>query len=609
MNITEIVNQVLSTEGAAFFYTPPIYRDGLSYHFKRAGKIILSKKGSSLLRAINRFESEISGSAKGFCLINYEAGYQFEKKLRGYLPDDDTCLFRGYISAKKDIAVFHAGEIDYGVAQDNYCIRNFKLATTKKKYISDIKKIKEYIAAGDTYQVNYTAEGNFILEGEISELFTALIRKQSAEYTALINTGDRVIISVSPELFFRRKGKSIETKPMKGTIARGVNLHEDEKKINELKYSTKDMAENVMIVDLLRNDLGRICRFGSVKTKDLFRIEKYETLHQMTSRVEGKLKGDIKLGDILKNIYPCGSITGAPKIRTMEIINGIEKRDRGIYTGAVGLLGNNEAVFNVAIRTIELDRSGHGKIGIGSGIVWDSLPEKEYAETMLKSEFLVANSEEFSLFETLRYEDGILHDLEQHTERLRKSAEHFLFLFDEKKLRRKISAGLRRIPKTGKKRLRLTLSKNGRIEINVGEFPGTDGEISVIISDKRVHSSNFYQYFKTSNRKLYDEEHSKYLGQGFFDVLFLNENNLVTEGAISNIFVRKGDRWITPPVNDGLLAGIERKNWLNSDNNVHESSIHPDDLISADEIVLTNSLRGKSRVDKIYFGSREFREF
>lgn len=609
MNITEIVRQVLKTEGAAFFYTPPFYKDGLSYHFKKAAKIITSKKGSSLISAINRFESGISGSSMGYCLVNYEAGHQFEKKLMRYLPESGYCLFRGCISARKDINVYKPGEIEYDNSVGGYRIKNFKLATPKREYISDIKKIKSYISAGDTYQVNYTVEGNFRFEGDIAAFFIGLIRNQSAEYTAVINTGEGIIISLSPELFFRKKGRKIATRPMKGTIGRGINLHEDEKKFNELKYSTKDKAENVMIVDLLRNDLGRICEFGSVKTKEMFRIEKYETLYQMTSLVEGKLKGPGRLAEILKNIYPCGSITGAPKIRTMEIINEIENRSRGIYTGSIGLLSNNQAVFNVAIRTIELSASGNGKIGIGSGIVWDSSPEKEYSETLLKSEFLNSNSKDFSLFETLCYEDGKLRDFELHLERLKKSADHFLFLLDEKRLRLKVARSLRGLLPREKKRVKIILGKNGKTGIEVRDFPAVKNEIKVIVSEMKTNSSDASLYFKTTDRKLYDDEHAKYSAEGYFDVLFLNENNFITEGAISNIFVRKGDRWVTPPLNDGVLAGIERKNWLNGDSTVFESSLRPGDLLSADEIVLTNSLRGRTRVDKIYIGRNEFREF
>ena len=488
-----------------------------------------------------------------------------------------------------------------------YTISSFKINTSKQKYLSDIRKIKKYIEEGDTYQVNYTVKGKFKFDGDLIDMFKTLLFNQSAKYSAFINLGDRIIISLSPELFFEQFGQKIKTSPMKGTISRGINLREDELQKYKLEKSEKDKAENLMIVDLLRNDLGRISQYGKVKVNKLFKIEKYESLYQMVSSVEARLKKDIKLLEILKNIFPCGSITGAPKIKTMEVIKSLETEHRGIYTGSIGIVRKNDAVFNVAIRTIEIDKKGNGQIGLGSGIVWDSNAEQEYEETLLKSRFLIKPLKKFQLFETMKYENGEIYQFDTHLERLKKSAEHFLFCYNEKMLRRNLASVTSEL--NGKKRIKLILNKWGESNVIVKSYPTSPEKIKVIVSEKKVSSENTFQYFKSNNRALYDVEFEKYKAKDFFDVIFLNEKGQLTEGAISNIFVKQSDRWITPAINCGLLAGIERKLWLSSDMNAVEGILYLQDLLSCEEIVLTNSLRGRTTVHKLYLNENEFRAF
>ena len=288
---------------------------------------------------------------------------------------------------------------------EKYKIKNFKLNTSKNEFTKSISKIKSYIEEGDTYQVNYTIKGKFDFEGSYSGLFSNLVFNQSAQYIAVINNNGKIIISLSPEMFFEIKGRKIISKPMKGTARRGIDHSNDEFIKYELERSEKNRAENVMIVDLIRNDLGRVSEYGSVKVKNIFEVEKYESVYQMVSTVESKLKKNVKLSDILKNIYPCGSITGAPKIRTMEIINELEKEKRGIYTGSIGLIRKNKITFNVPIRTLTIDKkSNKGEIGLGSGIVWDSIAEEEYEETKLKGKFLTEPNKPFEIIETMKIE-------------------------------------------------------------------------------------------------------------------------------------------------------------------------------------------------------------
>lgn len=608
MTIDEILEHVVKTKGSAFFYTPSIYKNSKSFFFERPEKFITSRSQRSLLPAIERFDTLIQKNNLGYCLLNYEAGYCFEEKLEKILSENNEPLFRGFIFSKNNVKEISSVKINFSNCFNNYKISNFRICTSRKTYIDNVKKIKKYIAEGDTYQVNYTVTGKFKFSGSLAEFFKSLIFNQSAKYSAFINLGNSVVISASPELFFQQTGLTISVRPMKGTISRDININADIAKIHELLNSEKEQAENIMIVDLLRNDLGKISKYGSVKVKELFRIEKYESLYQMVSTIEAQLNSETRLSQIIKNLFPCGSVTGAPKIRTMEIIREMEKRNRGIYTGTIGIARKDECVFNVAIRTIVIDKNGSGRIGIGSGIVWDSDAEKEYSEVLLKSKFLIESQKEFYLFETMKFENGRIKDFEKHCDRLEKSAEYFLFSFDKKKFLKETQRQIDAIKSSSPKRVKIILDKRGNLEFVIKECIPVTGKTNVIISKKRVSSKNVYQYFKTSNRKLYDEEYAKYSNKGFFDVLFFNEKGELAEGAITNIFIRKGNDWLTPPINAGILPGIERSNFLERNPQIKEQIIRLEDLYEADEIVLTNSLRGKIVIDNLCFNEKSFRK-
>ena len=359
--------------------------------------------------------------------------------------------------------------------------------------------------------------------------------------------------------------------------------------------------------------MGRISEFGSVRLRKLFSIEKYETLLQMTSEVESLLRENISLGDIIKNIFPCGSVTGAPKISTMKIINELEKEERGVYTGAVGLIHEGKEIFNVAIRTIYLEKEKEnklkGEIGIGSGIVWDSNPEKEYEEVLLKSNFLLKPFPYFELFETLKFSNGEFERLNLHLKRLEDSASYFLFKYDKELIIQSLNEELLKYDSAKAYRAKLLLNKWGKVKVEVSGFPVSPEEIKIIISDKIISTENRFQYFKTTNRELYNSEHKKYSEKGFFDVIFINEKNQVSEGATTNIFINKMGLLYTPPVASGILPGVFRKSWLQKNINIKEEVLYKDDLLIADEILLTNSLRGIVKVDKLYLNETEFIEF
>ncbi len=608
MSFSEIVNKVLSNPFSAFFYTPPIYPDAKCYLFTKPTEILTIYGVNDYEPMLKRVDKNISKKLFGYAVMNYELGYLFEKRLDQFLTDDKPLAHFIFFDQKK-CKQFDSSSVKFSFDSD-YEISNFRLNTSKNEYIRSIRKIKKYILEGETYQINYTVKGKFNFKGNVEAFFSNLIFNQSAKYIALINLGDEIIFSVSPELFFQTDLKTIITKPMKGTISRGINYQDDMMKKYELENSIKNQAENVMIVDLLRNDLGRICKFNSVETFKLFDIEKYESLFQMVSTIKGKLSKSIRFSDIIKNIFPCGSVTGAPKIRTMEIIREIEKEEREIYTGAIGLFLNKEIIFNVAIRTIQLDSDFHkGKIGLGSGIVWDSKPDIEYNEVLLKSNFLTKPEPYFEIFETARVQKDNVTFLKEHLSRMKQAAEFFLFPFYEDKIISKISAELKKIDKTKTYRLKIFLSKSGKINIEIEEFKQKAIPVNIILSSNRINSRKKFQYFKTTNRKLYNEEYRHFKSKGFFDVIYLNENDDVAEGSITNIFIKKGEVILTPSLQCGILPGIYRRYYLRTHPEIKEKRISLDDLLTADEVILTNSLRGAVKVNSIYLNENEFIKF
>lgn len=608
MKISEIITKVLSNPFSAFFCTPPVYPNAKSYYFKKPTEILTIYGLNDFASMLNRADKNIRKDLFGYALLNYELGYLFEKRLNKFITEEKPLAHLAFYD-QKNVKEIKSSSIKFSTEQE-FKISDFQLNTSKTEYIRTIRKIKTYIAIGDTYQINYTVKGKFNFEGNLASLFSNLIFNQSAKFTAIINLGDELIISISPELFFETNLKTIITKPMKGTITRGINCQDDQMKKYELENSLKNQAENVMIVDLLRNDLGRICEFGTVNTTNLFEIERYESLYQMTSTVKGKLKKSVKFSDVIKNIFPCGSVTGAPKIRTMEIIKELEKEERKIYTGAIGLMLGKNLVFNVSIRTIQFDRElKKGKIGLGSGIVWDSHPEKEYSEVLLKSNFLVMPDPFFEIFETARVENKKVTFLNDHLQRMKMTADYFLFNYDESKILKKLNSELIKLDEEKAYRLKIILYKTGKFDLQIQEFITQKSLVRIILSKRKIHTTNKFQYFKTSNRKLYDEEFNFYNSKGFFDVIYLNENDDVAEGSITNIFIRKGEVIITPSLQCGILPGIYRKHFIRTHPEIKEKRISLEDLVTADEVILTNSLRGAVKVDEFYLDEREFISF
>lgn len=450
----------------------------------------------------------------------------------------------------------------------------------EKSYCAAVDRIQAYISAGDCYQVNYTFPLQFNWFGTPLALYAKLRQRQPVRYGGFVGDAQQGLVSLSPELFLEKRGKRLLTRPMKGTAPRHLPQE-------ALSDSIKDRAENLMIVDLLRNDLGRVAENGSVRVDSLFSIEDYPTVWQMVSEVSATL-GEVSLGDILRALFPCGSITGAPKIRAMQIAAELEPERRGVYTGALGWLApNGDFRLNVAIRTLELGADFKGKMGIGSGIVADSVAGAEWRECLLKASFLSAADPGILLIETLRLETGAFPRLAGHLARLQASATRLGFVFDDKA----VLAALADLPGEGRWRVRLTLSRGG--EVKVAAFSLADepaGPRWAIWSAQTIDSTYPLRQFKTTDRAIYDQALTSIADQpAIFDVLFINERGEVAEGARSNVFVERDGCLLTPPLASGALPGVLRAELLAS-GRAREAVLRPADL--AGGFLLGNALRG-----------------
>ena len=506
------------------------------------------------------------------------------------------------------------------VDEGEYTVSNLRSNMEREEFIQALGKVREYIGAGDTYQVNYTMKLHFDFEGSPEKLYLDLRRNQSVAYGAYIRSGEERMLSFSPELFFRKDWSGITVRPMKGTAKRGRNVIEENAYADYLHNDDKNRSENVMIVDLLRNDLARLVHgYGSssVDTDSLFDVESYESLLQMTSTVRARTSDfameKISLVDLFRALFPCGSITGAPKIRTMEIIDELEKEQRGVYTGAIGYLGPDmTGAFNVPIRTIRL-WGNSGEMGIGAGITYDSDPEDEWRESLLKGRFLTHSQPDFSLFETMLWqpESGFLL-LEEHLARLASSAEFFKFSFHDESIRTRLRETAAAFDGSTCQLVRLLLKKDGRIHITRSECgaprrislpscPVKENNLpSVAFSETVIDSEKIWFYHKTTHREIFDTAFKNAGKRGCFDLLFCNEKDEVTEGSITNLILFDGNRYLTPPLSCGLLGGVMREKLLaDTDVKLREEIITREMVLNAQALFVCNSVRGVVQVQLV----------
>jgi len=578
-------------------------RDGdRSLLFIDPEEVVTTTRPDELDSCLLRLEEALGSGLWAAGFISYEAGYFFEPSLRpkyaGRFPLLWFALFR------KPFVFDHRGgsfsptlpfPLEEDAAPPPFSISDGHLDLGREEYRAAVGAIRERIAAGDTYQVNFTMKYRFRLEGSPAGLYLSLRDNQPVPFASCIHTGETDILSASPELFFRIEGERITARPMKGTSARGRTGREDIIEALRLAVDGKNRAENIMIVDLIRNDLGRICRPGSIEAVDICRVEPYDTLFQMTSTVRGELLEGPAPGPLLRALFPCGSVTGAPKIKTMEIIAGLEKEERGVYCGAVGYFSPvGEGAFSVPIRTAVIGPEG-GEMGVGSGIVADSDPDAEYEECLLKGAFLTSPRPPLRLIETLRWdvEEGFRH-LDDHLARLFSSAVSLGFACPVPDVRRSLEDAVEGLGGGGPRRVRLLLDRGGACEISVAPIdPTHPGIPEVRLASAATDSADPYLHYKTTRREIYDRELAAAREDGYFEVLFSNERGEITEGAFTNIFAEKGASLLTPPLACGLLDGVLRRRLLREEpGRLREKVLRHRDLLEAERLLVGNSLRG-----------------
>ena len=458
-------------------------------------------------------------------------------------------------------------------------------AITRGAYDERLARVASLIEAGDIYQANLTSQAEVPFAGHPHALYARLRGASAAGYGALIDTGERQLLSLSPELFVSVVGDALTCRPMKGTAPRGPDAAADAALADALGHDEKQRAENLMIVDLMRNDLSRVAAPGSVAVPALFDVETYPTVHQMTSTVTARLAPAHDAVDVVEALFPCGSITGAPKRRAMEVIAEVEAGPRGVYTGGIGRLdADGDAAFNVAIRTLTI-AEGRAVMGLGSGIVADSQGEAEWAECLAKGAFVTAGRRAADLIETMFFdpEDGIVL-LERHLARLKNSAAQLGFRFDRHAARNELQAATFRLRAPAK--VRLLLAPSGAFAVELGAPPGPVASAQVALAPLPVAPSDFRLRHKTSDRRFYDDARR---AAGTFEVVFEDGEGFLTEGSFTSLFVGRRDALVTPPLARGLLPGVLRAELLANGRAV-EGDLTRADL--ANGFFVGNALRG-----------------
>ncbi|MCF7818157.1 MAG: aminodeoxychorismate synthase component I [Kiritimatiellales bacterium] len=570
--------------------------------FGQPEKVLRAERVEDVLPMLR--EAEASGLyAAGF--VSYEAAPAFDHALKTHPSEGFPLLCLGLFHAPdvleqiESVGCSSAASSVGGESKQSfnlrcgsdgaYSIGSMKPSVVKEEFIEVISEIKERIAEGATYQVNYTYRLNADFSGDAWAFFYELVNGQKTDYAAFIDTGDFAICSASPELFFSLNGGKVLSRPMKGTARRGRTFSEDWKQAEALRRSEKDCAENIMIVDMIRNDIGRIAEPGSVETTSRFDVEKYPTVWQMTSTVQGK--SDEGVVSTMTALFPCASITGAPKAKTMELIQGLEKSPRKIYTGGIGFITpQGEACFSVAIRTALIDRkAGRLEFGVGGGIVWDSDAEAEYEETLTKARVLTQPRPDFQLLETMLWEpESGIFLLDEHLQRLGKSAAYFDVPLDQYAILQALEEIIHTCAGVNFK-MRLLVARDGSFEVQALPWQRDEGVAATIALAKGpVDSLDVFLFHKTTNRAVY--ERAKVDFPECDDVILWNERGEVTEGCIANIVIRKDGRLVTPPVECGLLAGTFREHLLKT-GEIEEAVVSVADLKAATDIFLINSVR------------------
>ena len=535
----------------------------------------------ALLREVEDYQ-EAGFYAVGY--VSYEAAPAFEKKLAVH-PAPLMGEYLLYFTIHEKVETLPFPE-DYEAVD---LPANWKEEVEAPAYQEAIETIQHHIRQGDTYQVNYTVQLSQELEADPLAIYNRLVVEQKAHYNAFIQHDDIAILSISPELFFEQEDRLLTTRPMKGTTRRGLTNQADLKEAAWLEADPKNRAENMMIVDLLRNDMNRISEIGSEQVTRLCQVEQYSTVWQMTSTIESRLRPEVDLVQTFQALFPCGSITGAPKISTMEIIQNTEIAPRGVYCGTIGiLLPRGKRIFNVAIRTLQMQGT-KAIYGVGGGITWDSKWEGEYQETKQKSAVLYRQEPHFELLTTGRIHQGELSFLDQHVTRLREASRYFAYPYDEQKLLKELQEELAHLDLNLDYRCRIALQKNGTFHLVITEL--TDLPASYLqaqLTEQKLDLATPFTYFKTSQRD--------HLSQSDHEQIFHLPDGSLLETTIGNLVLEIEGQLYTPPAHLPLLDGIYRRHLLETQQ-VEEKLLTLNDLTDADRIYACNALRGLYELD------------
>jgi para-aminobenzoate synthetase/4-amino-4-deoxychorismate lyase len=542
--------------------------EGRRQLYRRPSRIIEIRDVGQIASALEDLRGQ---TAAGF--IGYESGYALEPRLHHLChapaPGDPPLLWFGIFADGPEPLPELPDGIGAWVGAPQPLI-------AQSSYATHLQALEEHLLAGDIYQANFTFPADIRFSGHPLALFAQLQSRARAKWSAVVFTGEHWIISCSPELFFTLEGGKVTTRPMKGTAA-----PDSDPEI--LRNDPKQRAENLMIVDLLRNDLSKIAVPGTVEAPQLLRVERYPTVLQMTSTVVADLSPALGPVDVIKAMFPCGSVTGVPKISAMQIIHEQEMVQRGVYTGSIGAMASNgDAAFNVAIRTLTV-RAGSDRalVGLGSGIVADSIAADEWQECLQKGKFIPSGIH-FDLIETTRVENGEIKDLSLHLDRLGTSAAHFGFEFDRIAAERLLDDAART---AGNARLRMTLSVDGRVDIETA--PLVDLPLAAVaLALLPVDAHDFRLRHKTTDRVFYDRARED---SGCAEVVFIDQDGFVTEGSFTNVFVERDGKLVTPPLARGLLPGILRRKLLETGEAV-EGDLTVEDLSGG--FFIGNSVRG-----------------
>lgn len=566
--VSLLFDNAARTGGARVYFTDPV-------------REIRADRAGDVDSALAQADAAIAGGHWVAGYLSYELGYALEPRLAALMPGKHGPLLRLFVFDRPGEAPALPAPSGSAIVRD--------AQSAWPQFAHAFARAHKYILDGDIYQVNLT----FPLEAEVSGpadgLYARLRRQARAGASAMLRMGDEDILSFSPETFFTVHGDRIAARPMKGTAARGTTAAADLTAKRALRADPKERAENLMIVDLLRNDLSRVAQPGSVRVRDLFTVETFPRLHTMTSGVEARLRRGVTLSGILRALYPCGSITGAPKIRAMEIVQELESYVRGPYCGAIGFAGPGGAAFNVAIRTLTI-REGRGVLPVGAGIVADSRADTEFAECLLKARFLTQAAPDFRLIETIgwRPDTGIVLGLE-HDARLAGSAAYFGLRPPAMAVAAALAMAAQEAD--GPARLRLEVQADGGVRYTATSLAGPSPEVwRYSLAGPRIHSGDPFRHHKTTERAIYDDALAHARAQGIDEIVFLNERGEVAEGAISNVFLEIDGVIATPPLSSGALDGCLRR--MAVDWGVEERVLTLDDLVRADAVWFGNSVRG-----------------